>query len=1020
MFKPWLTKCEQIFRMHCRNKFAQNQKTMAAIRNFHFLRCILFISAFFILHVSFASPYFDTEVQGVVTQADNSPLPGATVIVKGSQIQTVTDAKGSFRLTVPEANSTLVISYVGFASQEISINGRTNINVVLLPASAELSTVVVMGYGSQRKRDVTGAVKSVKSEAFNKGIINSPEQLIQGKAAGVNVTSSTGEPGASIGITIRGPGGVRTGSTPLFVIDGLPLDNSGTGGAGNPLSFLNPQDIESMDILKDASATAIYGARGANGVVIITTKKGKAGVSTLTYGTSLGFSKLARKIDVFSADEFRSEVAKINGALVDKGGNTDWQDVITQNAFTQEHNLSMSGGAEKLTYYAAFNMQRQEGIIRNNNLNRYSGRFNVTQKFLDNRLTLQVNLNASHTYNVRPNSPAVIGDAISINPTYPVYDSVGKPARYLDFNNPLITFELEKDITKTNRVIGNISPSFRIAKGLVYKLNFGVDISNAVRDIQSLPSLIPQRDGRLDNFTTSNTNQLIENYLTYDFKVKEHVFSTLAGHSYQKIFLNGKNFSIGRFPITSVEPINNPGIGQELTLATNRPGGYALRNELQSFFGRVNYSFDGRYLLTANFRADGSSKFGSNNKYGFFPSFSAGWVLSEEEFIGTRVFDNLKLRFGWGLTGNQEIPSKITQALYTSSVTGTTSYPLGTGAYPAGTTFSRIANPDIQWEVSNQWNAGLDFAILKGDLSGSVDVFRKTSDNILLEVVPADPVQPAGSVWTNVKDMNIINNGVELELTYAHTTRKGFTYSIGGNTTFMDNIVKNSPYSVIPSGSASGSGLTSATINGYINNQAIGSFYLLDFTGVDANGISTYRDVDGDNIISDKDRIVAGTALPKVIYNFFGSANYKGFDLALNFNGVSGNKIYDNTANSNFYKARLFKGINSTNEALQFPTESVNNAARVSTRYLKNGSYLRLNNLTIGYTLDVNRLGISKWISGARISATGQNLWLLTNYDGFDPEVNTDRQINGILSYGIDYLTYPKAKSFIIGLQVSF
>lgn len=980
-----------------------------------FLLLLLFIS-----NLSFAAPSFDQQVQGKVTQADRQPLAGATVVVKGTNTQTSTDARGDFSITVPAANAVLVVSYIGFATQEINVNGQSTINIVLLPASAELSNIVVMGYGSQRKKDVTGAVKSVKSEAFNKGIINSPEQLIQGKAAGVNVTSSTGEPGAAIGITIRGPGGVRTGSTPLFVIDGLPLDNSGTGGAGNPLSFLNPQDIESMDILKDASATAIYGARGANGVVIITTKKGKAGTSTLSYGSNLSFSKLARKIDVFTASEFRSEVAKISGALVDKGGNTDWQDVVTRNAFTQEHNLSMSGGADRLTYYAAFNMQKQEGIIRNNDLNRYSGRFNVTQKFLDNRLTLQVNLNASHTYNLRPNASGVIGDAISLNPTYPVYDSVGKPARYLDFNNPLVTLELEKDITKTNRVIGNISPSFRIIKGLVYKLNFGVDISNAVRDIQSLPSLVPQRDGRLDNYTTSNTNQLIENYLTYDFKLKEHVFSTLAGHSYQKIFLNGKNFSINRFPITTVEPINNPGIGQELTLANNRPGGYALKNELQSFFGRVNYSYDSRYLLTANFRADGSSKFGANNKYGFFPSFSAGWVLSEEKFIGNLFFDNLKLRFGWGLTGNQEIPSKITQALYTSSVTGTTSYPLGTAAYPAGTTFSRIANPDIQWEVSSQWNTGIDFAILKGDLSGSVDVFRKTSDNILLEVVPADPVQPAGSVWTNVKDMNIINKGVEVELTYANTTRKGFTYSIGGNITVMDNVVKNSPYSVIPSGSASGSGLTSATINGYINNQAIGSFYLLNFTGIDAAGKSTYQDTDGDNIITDKDRIVAGTALPKTIFNFFGSADYKGFDVAVNFNGVSGNKIYDNTANSNFYKAKLYKGINTTREALQFPNESTTNPASVSTRYLKNGSYLRLNNLTLGYTLDVKRLGISKWISAARVSATGQNLWLMTSYDGFDPEVNTDRQINGVLSYGIDYLTYPKAKSFIIGVQVSF
>lgn len=986
---------------------------------FLFRACFIIV-LIIVSNFSFALPISDFQVEGKVIQSDKVPLSGATVAVKGTKIQTSTDENGNFSLSVPGSNAVLVVSYIGFTTQEIRIDNRTSITVVLQPVSSELTNIVVMGYGTQRKKDVTGAVKSVKSEAFNKGIINSPEQLIQGKAAGVNVTSSTGEPGATIGITIRGPGGVRTGSTPLFVIDGLPLDNSGTGGAGNPLSFLNPQDIESMDILKDASATAIYGARGANGVVIITTKKGRAGVSTLTYNTNLGFSKLAHKIDVFTASEFRSEVGKINGTLVDKGSNTDWQDVITRNSFTQEHNLSMSGGADRLTYYAAFNMQKQEGIIRNNDLNRYNGRFNVTQKFLDNRLVLQVNLNASHTYNLRPNASGVIGDAISLNPTYPVYDSVGKPVKYLDFNNPLITFQLEKDVTKTNRVIGNISPSFRIIKGMVYRLNYGVDVSNAVRDIQSLPSLVPQRDGRLDTYNTSNTNQLIENYLTYDFKFRDHVFSTLAGHSYQKIFLNGKNYSVNRFPITSVEPINNPGLGQDLTLANNRPGGYALKNELQSFFGRVNYSYNSKYLLTANFRADGSSKFGANNKYGFFPSFSTGWVMSEEKFIGNRIFDNLKLRFGWGLTGNQEIPSKITQALYTSSVTGTTSYPLGTGSYPAGTTFSRIANPDIQWEVSSQWNTGLDFAVLKGDLTGSIDVFRKTSDNILLEVVPADPVQPAGSVWTNVKGMKIINSGFELELAYSHTTRKDLTYSAGGNIAIMNNVVRNSPYSVIPSGSASGSGLTSATINGYINNHAIGSFYLLEFTGIDNNGKSIYRDADGDNIITDKDRIVAGTALPKVVYNFSGTASYKGFDLAINFNGVSGNKIYDNTANSNFYKAKLYKGVNTTIGALQFPNESTSNPANVSTRYLKNGSYLRLNNLTLGYSLDVKKLGVSKWISEARISATGQNLWLITKYDGFDPEVNTDHQINGILSYGIDYLTYPKAKSFIIGVQVSF
>jgi iron complex outermembrane receptor protein len=346
-------------------------------------------------------------------------------------------------------------------------------------------------------------------------------------------------------------------------------------------------------------------------------------------------------------------------------------------------------------------------------------------------------------------------------------------------------------------------------------------------------------------------------------------------------------------------------------------------------------------------------------KYGYFPSFSLGWRISEENFMSNSMFSNLKLRAGWGKTGNQEIPSKITQPLYTTSVSATTSYPLSaTGPYPAGTTFSRLANPDIQWEVSTQSNIGVDFGLFGGNLNGSIDVFHKVSNNILLEVIPADPVQPAGTFWTNVENMDITNKGVEAELEYRVRSQTGLSWSVGGNLTVIDNVVTNSPYSVIPSGNATGSGLTSATINGYINGEPIGTFYLKEFIGFDANGESVYRDVDKDGIITDKDRIAAGTALPRTLYNFFGSLGYKGFDLVVNFNGVSGNKVYDNTANAYFYKLKLSKGLNTTNEAIQYPEESITNAAPVSTRYLKEGAYLRLNNLSLGYTFNTRNLGI--------------------------------------------------------------
>jgi iron complex outermembrane receptor protein len=519
------------------------------------------------------------QVNGTVTDAvTGKGLPGASIGVKGSSVATTSDINGAFAITVPDSKSILVVTYVGYVTREIVVGNSTTLEISLEPNSSELAQVVVVGYGTQNKKDVTGSVKSLKSESFNKGIINSPQQLLQGKVAGVNVTSATGEPGGAQGITIRGPGGVRSGSTPLFVVDGLPLDNASTGG-GDPLNFLNSADIESIDVLKDASATAIYGSRGANGVIIITTKKGKAGSSVLTLSANLGFSTLANKIPVFSADEFRREVPRIGGTLDDKGGSTDWQDLVTRTALTQNYNVTLSGGANKLVYYASFGAQRQEGIIRNNSLDRYTGRFNATQKFLDDRLVIDANLSVAHTKNERPPITSIIGEALGNNPTYPAFDANGKPAIYQNvLNNPLIYFNLDKDLGTINRFIGNISPSFRIIKGLTYKLNFGIDNSDGVRDIQSLGSATPPRDGRLDTYLNHNRNTLIENYLTYNLIKAQHNISALAGYSFQKFDIRGRNFSINKIPIGGVEPIYNPGVGTELTLANNRPCGYATVN----------------------------------------------------------------------------------------------------------------------------------------------------------------------------------------------------------------------------------------------------------------------------------------------------------------------------------------------------------------------------------------------------------------------------------------------------------
>ena len=962
----------------------------------------------------------DQTITGTIRESGNGrPLAGAAVSVKGGSKSTVSDAKGAFSIAVPDSKAVLVISYVGFETQEVTA-GKGNLVISLLSSSAELNQVVVVGYGTQRKKDVTGAVKTVKSESFNKGIINSPQQLLQGKVSGVNVTSVSGEPGAIQGITIRGPGGVRTGNTPLFVVDGLPLDNAATSGVGDPLNFLNSADIESIDVLKDASGTAIYGSRGANGVIFITTKKGKAGVASVNFSTSVGFSSLARKLPVLTADEFRTEVPKLGGTLDNGGTSTDWQNLITRNALSQNYNLSMSGGAEKLTYYASFGMQKQEGIIKANSLDRYTGRINVTQRLWDDKLIVDANLSYGATNNKRPPITGMIGDAITNNPTYAATDASGKYIGYTAFNNPLLNIDLDREITNVNRLLGNIATTLKLAKGLSYKFNFGIDNSTSARDVEALPSLVPVRLGRLDTYNGVNRNTLVENYVTYNWSKNKHNVTALAGHSWQEVFIQTRNYSISNFPISQIEPIYNPATGTQLTLADNRPGGSAIVNEIQSFFGRVTYAYDSKYLLTVNFRSDGSTKFGGNNKYGYFPSFSAAWKVSDEDFMKNSIFSNLKLRAGYGVTGNQEIKPKSTQALF--NVTTGSGYPLAaTGSYPSGITYVRFANPDLQWETSKQTDLGLDFSLFKGELTGTIDVFQKQSSNILLEVVPFDPVSPIALTYKNVPNMKITNKGLELELEYRHKTNSGISYNVGTNFTFLKNNVEGSPYSILASGSAQGSGLTGSTVNGYINGQPIGTFFLKEFTGFNAAGISTFTDLDGDGAITDKDRISAGSALPNMIYSFYGGLGYKGFDFNVNFNGVSGNKIYDNTANSNNYKLKLSKNVNVTKEAIASAAESVNNSAPVSTRYLYDGAFLRLNNLAVGYTFNTNKMGnFGKYVKAMRLSITGQNLFVSTKYKGFDPEVNTDRNISEVTSYGLDYLSYPKARTVIVGLNISF
>lgn len=971
--------------------------------------------------------YGQINVSGiVVSDVEKVPVPGVSVYIKGEpQGAVTTDFDGNFKIKSQQNNGVLVFSYVGFKTKEVSFSGTQKLTVGLAEEVSTLNEVVVVGYGSQKRSDVTGAIGSVKSENFNKGVVANAGQLIQGKVAGVNVTAASGEPGANQDIIIRGVGSLRSGTTPLYVVDGFALDNSGNGVASNPLNFINPQDIESIDVLKDASASAIYGSRAANGVVVITTKKGSKGRSQINLSMTTGFSSLANKVDVFGADEFRRAVASVNGNLQDGGANTDWQDELSRTGVSQNVNLSMSGGTEKSTYSASVGMDNQEGVLQNSDLKRYSGRLNLSQKALDDKFNVVFSMTGTKLENSRPDARSVVGNMLTMNPTDAVYVN-GQPNTNLsnDILNPVISQSLYSDETNNNRILANIAPSYEFIKGLTYKFNLGVDYSMSERDIQVLPyaSATNTTLGSLNNIISTNNNILYENTLTYNFNLKAHNFTVLVGQSYQKIQLNQKSYNLSGFPNNGVEPKNQIETASERTTQSSS----AIENELQSFFGRLNYAYENKYLVTATMRADGSSKFGKNNRYGYFPSVALGWNITQEDFLKeSETFNNLKLRASWGQTGSQEIPSKITKASYTESNTGNDTYPLDPSAtdlsgYPYGSIYTRLANPNIQWEVSTQANIGLDFSLFNNRLSGSVDYFNKVSDNILLEVAPTDPIQPTSKYWTNIPSMEIKNNGIEVALDYSSDKSKDFSYSIGGNISFTNNKVENSPYKILTTGGAQGGGQSGATINGVLNGQPIGSFYMLDFIGIGPDGLNQFADTNGDGQILDDDRIVAGSALPDYIYAFYLNLKYKNFDFGANFNGAAGNKIYNHVAMTSFNRGNLANSFNTTDRATQYLNEASTNSNTVSTRYLEDGSFLRLNNATLGYNINPKYIGLTDIMDNIRLSVTGQNLFVITKYSGYDPEINTGTSVGDIQSFGIDYFSYPRSRTIVFGLNVAF
>ncbi len=985
--------------------------------------------------------YAQTTISGNVT-SNEGPLPGANVIVKGTQNGAATDFDGNYTIDNVADDAVLVFSSLGFISKEIAVNGNATIDAFLESDSQSLDEVVIIGYGQTTIRDATGSVSSVKADDFNRGVVTSADQLIQGRVAGVQVTGSSGEPGAAANIRIRGTSSIRAGNDPLYVVDGVPLSGGGTAAGSdvgfgrqsskNPLAFINSADIASIDILKDASATAIYGSRGANGVIIITTKKGKSGKPQISFNSSMQISSIANEYDLINANDYPTISGGLGNPTPDLGAKVNAFDEIIQTGFTQQYDFSYGAGTETGNYRVSLGYLDQEGIIKETGQQKYSVNINVQQKAFNDRVTFETSVLTSFW---KDDSEAIsdnvgaegdlMSSALRWNPTRSLYNADGSFNQPSDNQrNPLAMLEYYTDVTTTSRLLGTFAATVDITDGLKYKFSLGVDRSESSRGAAAstlLNTNITIGRGVASIEDQENFSKLFEHTFSYNKNLTEDlILDAVVGYSYQSIEQKGKRMQ-GRDFLIPNQKTYIKDIGYASTFSPAEQSGYFNpSSELQSFFGRANFNFKSKYLVTATIRADGSSKFGSNNQYGYFPSVGAAWKISEEDFLLNSSVSNLKLRLNWGITGNQEFGAGSAQTQFGPTGDGT------------GIEQTNVANQDLKWESTTQYGVGLDFGFMNGRINGSFDYFYKSTSDLLFRL-PA--IQPAPNVnyWTNFDNIDVLNSGVEFSINATVIQKEDFTFDIGYNMAFLSNEIKNVSQQFplgIPTGQISGRSLSGQNSQLLYDNQPLYAFYLPVFEGYDGSGDPIFKDTNGDGTINPNfgppndssqggsDRAFVGDPNPDITIGIALNAKWKNLDFNANLNGAYGHQIFDNTSAALFYKGAVASGDNSTYASVESGAAD-NGGPFLSTKDLKSGDFMRLSNLTVGYTMTSETLK-QNWIESLRIYATGSNLFIITPYDGFDPEVNKNKEVDGVPSFGIDYMAYPRSRGFLVGLNLNF
>jgi iron complex outermembrane receptor protein len=975
----------------------------------------------------------EVRVSGKITSSDDgASLPGVNIAEKGTSNGTISDAQGNYGISI-KSGATLVFSFVGYSTQEVVVGNQTSINIVLETDVTALSEIVVVGYGTQEKKDVTGSVVAVNTKEFNRGVMTSPQDLLVGKVAGVSVISSSGAPGASSTIRVRGGSSLSASNDPLIVIDGFPVDNSGVSGSPNPLSTINPNDIESFTVLKDASATAIYGSRASNGVIIITTKKGKQDNFQLNYNGSVSVGTAAKFVDVLSANDMRDLATQLESegfsglsstALNRLGNeNTDWQKEIYRSAISTDHNISASGSLKNIPYRISYGYTLQQGILKNTDLDRNTINVTANPSFLDSRLNVTANVKSSFSNHNFGNQGAV-GAAVAFDPTQPVRNGNTRWGGYytwtelsqalsdgsnnpegdrnpIGVSNPVALIEQTDDRSKVNRTIGNVQVDYRFAAlpELRVNLNTGLDIStgDGFRNFDENAGFISTPNQLRTNYESTNTSELLDFYVNYKKDFGAHGLDATAGYSWQHFQREGSNYQ------RNLD-------GSEVKDSS----AYKNENFLVSFFGRVNYSYKDKYLLTASLRNDGSSRFAEENRWGLFPSLALAWNLSQEAFLSSaKMVSNLKLRVGFGVTGQQDIGANYYPYLasYRESTNG--------ASYQLGSTFYSTYRPDpydanIKWEETTNYNLGLDFGFLQDRITGAVEIYqRKTKD--LINFIPI----PAGSNFSNYLTTNVgdlENKGFELSLNGKAIQTTDIDWSIGLNFSHNQNEITKLTKTDDPTYPGVAVGNISGGVGNTVQNHQVGypanSFYVFQQV-YDANGRpieALYVDRTGTGGLVTSNELnkyryksPAARALMGINTNF----RYKNFDFYASGRLSIGNYVYNNILSdravyqSLYNQSGFFNNLPSAVSDTEFAAPQY-----FSDYYVENASFFRMDNLSAGYNFD--KLLTEKL--KARISFTVQNAFVVTKYSGLDPEVDG----------GIDNNIYPRPRTFLLGINLTY